>query len=101
HSDSTLNGEPLHPEALHYLPPGLNEIRLDGSARCRLLLIGGEPFHEPIVMWWNFVARSYVEMDEARQAWIRHERFGEVKGYSGSRLAAPELSSPALPNPVS
>jgi redox-sensitive bicupin YhaK (pirin superfamily) len=100
HSDAHLNGVPLQPAALHYIPPGLDEVRLEGFPQSRLLLIGGPPFREPIVMWWNFVARSFVEMDAARQAWIRHERFGEVKGYKGSRLDAPELSSPALPNPL-
>jgi hypothetical protein len=29
------------------------------------MLIGGEPFDEPIVMWWNFVARTRDEVEAA------------------------------------
>jgi hypothetical protein len=56
------------------------------------LLIGGEPFHDPIVMWWNFVAGSHEEIAAAREDWLQRERFGEVKGYSGPRVPAPELA---------
>ena len=31
-------------------------IRVDLSGDARALLLGGEPFDEPILMWWNFVA---------------------------------------------
>jgi hypothetical protein len=46
-------------------------------------------------MWWNFVARSGEEIAEARTSWQAGERFGEVTGYDGARLPAPEL--PATP----
>ena len=55
------------------------------------LLLGGEPFAEELVMWWNFVARSHDEIVAARAAWQAGERFGVVTGYDGDRLAAPEL----------
>jgi len=46
----------------------------------RAVLIGGEPFPEQIVMWWNFVARSRREIDDARTAWAGlDERFGSVR----------------------
>ena len=35
-----------------------------GAARA--LLLGGVPFAEPVLMWWNFVARTEEEMVEAR-----------------------------------
>ena len=47
-------------------------------------------------MWWNFVARSHEEIVAARTAWMAHERFGEVHGYAGDRLPAPELPSVRL-----
>lgn len=45
---------------------------------------------------WNFIGRSHEEIEEARQAWAEGSRFGEVHGYDGDRLSAPELSPVAL-----
>jgi hypothetical protein len=43
-------------------------------------VLGGEPFEEPITMWWNFVARTKQEITEAWEAWQRHDddRFAPV-----------------------
>lgn len=62
---------------------------VEGAAR--LLLIGGAPFGVPIVMWWNFVARSADEIEVARDDWQQHPRFGDVSAYRGNRLDAPAL----------
>ena len=67
----------------------------------RLLLVGGPPFPETILMWWNFVARTPLEIADARTDWEERRRFGDVTGYSGPRLAAPSLIKFANPNPVS
>lgn len=56
-----------------------------------LMLLGGEPFEEQIVMWWNFVGRSQEDIEEARSDWMSGSRFGEVTGYDGDRLPAPAL----------
>jgi hypothetical protein len=64
------------------------------AATARILIIGGPPFDEDILMWWNFVGRSHEEIVAFRDAWQREsERFGDVLGYSGriGRLPAPEL----------
>ena len=53
------------------------------------MLLGGEPFEEEIVMWWNFVGRSQEEIEEARADWMAGARFGEVKGYDGDRCPLP------------
>lgn len=68
--------------ALAYLGAGREELTLtvDGSAAARVLLLGGEPFPEDILMWWNFVARTTAEVDEARDEWqATSERFGRVR----------------------
>ena len=52
----------------------------------RLLLIGGPPFPETILMWWNFVARTADEIAAARADWEERRRFGEVTAYAGPRL---------------
>ncbi len=74
---------------LYYLGTGREELRIASRTGARLLLIGGAPFGEKILMWWNFVARTAEEMKSARQSWERHEIFGEVSRYNGPRLPAP------------
>lgn len=66
-----------------------------------MLLIGGPPFPEAILMWWNFVARTPDEIRQARDDWEAHRRFGEVEAYNGPRLRALELIKLAPLNPVS
>lgn len=97
--DVQLNKRPLEGGTLHYLGLKRDELHLAGSAGSRVLLIGGAPFNEPIVMWWNFVGTSHEQMAEAREDWIHHRRFGEVKAYKGSRLPAPDLAKvvPVVP----
>lgn len=60
-----------------------------------LLLLGGEPFEEKIIMWWNLIGRTQEEIDEGRAAWMSGDPFGTVHGYNGSPLPAPAL--PATP----
>ncbi|MEU1393773.1 MULTISPECIES: pirin family protein [unclassified Nonomuraea] len=79
------------PGALRYLPPGPATLRLSG--RGRVLLIGGEPFGEEIVMWWNFVGRSHEEIAAFRKEWAEGEGFGAVEGFDGEPLPAPALPS--------
>jgi redox-sensitive bicupin YhaK (pirin superfamily) len=86
-----LDKRPLEGDSLHYLGLNRDELHLTGSTDSRVLLLGGEPFKDPLVMWWNFVGGSHEEMAEAREDWIHHRRFGEVKVYRGDRLPAPDL----------
>jgi len=58
-------------------------------------VIGGVPFGEPLLMWWNFVARNGEEITRAREDWVAG-RFPQVHGYPGSPLAAPPLSGVPL-----
>jgi quercetin 2,3-dioxygenase len=92
--DCELNGEPVGQRVLYFLESGRSEIQCRSRGSGRLLLLGGSPFPETIVMWWNFVARTREEVAEARADWEQHhERFGEVKAYVGARLDAPALRS--------
>jgi quercetin 2,3-dioxygenase len=96
-----FEGQQLAHEALHYLGTNRDELCLTGNSNCRVMLIGGTPFTEPIVMWWNFVARTHEEIERAREDWMEHRRFGEVAGYKGERLPAPDIRRLAPPNPAS
>lgn len=65
-----------------------------GDGPARVLLLGGTPFSEELVMWWNFVGRSHDDIATYRQQWQDHDdRFGAVAGYTGAttRLPAPPL----------
>jgi redox-sensitive bicupin YhaK (pirin superfamily) len=57
-----------------------------------LFLLGGEPFEDEIVMWWNFVGRSHEEIVAAREEWeAGSARFGHVVGHGAERVPAPPL----------
>ncbi|MGW2412591.1 pirin family protein [Streptomyces tubercidicus] len=84
----------LRPAELGYAHPGPGTLTLtndsDGSART--ILLGGTPFGEEIVMWWNFIGRSHEDIAKAREEWQESsDRFGVVEGYPGDRLPAPVL----------
>jgi redox-sensitive bicupin YhaK (pirin superfamily) len=89
--ESHVDGVPLTPGSLLYLGCGRRELPLRADAPASLMLLGGEPFDERIVMWWNFVGRSADDIVQAREDWNTGERFGEVHGYDGARLTAPDL----------
>jgi redox-sensitive bicupin YhaK (pirin superfamily) len=99
--DCNIADRPLLDRQLHYLGMQRSSLPLSSRAGGRLLLIGGPPFPETILMWWNFVARTPEEIAQARADWEEHRRFGDVKAYRGARLAAPSLVRFAQPNPVS
>ena len=84
------------PGSLLYLGPGRNEISLSAPGPARLFLLGGLPFEEPLVMWWNFVGRSHEEIVTARKDWMSGRRFGAVTGCAADPLPAPEMPTVRL-----
>jgi redox-sensitive bicupin YhaK (pirin superfamily) len=97
-------GATLAADHLYYFEPGRGELGLVGGLEpSRLLLLGGRPFTEPILMWWNFVARTTHEIAAAREDWQAGRRFGEVRRYEGARLDAPAMvgARPVPANPIS
>ena len=85
-----LAGHALAIDTLHYLGSGRRELVLSAQAEpSYILLLGGAPFGEAILMWWNFVARTTDEIVAAREDWQAGRRFGEVEAYGGARLEAP------------
>jgi redox-sensitive bicupin YhaK (pirin superfamily) len=86
-----IAGMPLSPGPLLVLGDGGTVLRVSSAAGARLMVLGGEPFDERIVMWWNFVGRDHDEVVEARHDWAHGGRFGEVHGYDGAPLPAPPM----------
>ncbi|WP_223692208.1 pirin family protein [Leifsonia poae] len=103
----SVEGVPVPVAHLAYLCPGRSTIEVEvaaGGSEATLILLGGEPLGEEIVMWWNFIGRSHDEVVAARDDWQREViggadpggRFGEVAGFDGSPLPAPELPTVRL-----
>ena len=88
---------------LWYQSPGHDTIALTntGDRPARVLLLGGPPFGEELIMWWNFVGRTHDEIVRYRRQLEDHDdRFGSVDGYPGRRLSAPPLpNTTLLPRP--
>ncbi|PJI93730.1 pirin family protein [Luteimicrobium subarcticum] len=115
--DVAVEGVRVPPGTLGYLGPGRTAVTVSASddGPARAVLLGGEPFDEEIVMWWNFVGRSHDDVAGARADWqaglvvggvqgagpnaggtayaadVASSRFGEVVGYDGGPLPAPVL----------
>jgi len=92
----SVSGTELDTGDLAYLAPGAAQLSLanTGEVPARVLLLGGTPFTEEIVMWWNFVGRDHDEIVTFREAWqAASDQFGHPEGYTGtpSRLPAPAL----------
>ena len=78
---------------------GQAELTVVAHEPTRAVLLGGTPYDESIVMWWNFIGRDHDEIVAFREAWqSRAERFGDVEGYAGRLdwLPAPELPAGRL-----
>jgi len=99
--DCAVDGQSLEAGLLYYLGTTRTCAGLVSRSGARVLLIGGPPFAETILMWWNFVARTPEEIADARADWEARQRFGDVPAYNGPRLSAPALARLARPNPVS
>ena len=87
-----INGHHLNADNMVVLEPGLTELEVRFAAGSRILLLGGEPFASPVLLWWNFVGRTEDELQQAREQWVNEdERFGSIPSYAGKRLIAPEF----------
>jgi redox-sensitive bicupin YhaK (pirin superfamily) len=84
-----VGDEVVRPGMLAYLGRGREELALDLLASSRALLLGGRPFAEDLLMWWNFVARTRGEIEQAWTEWERGTaRFGRVAS-DLARISAP------------
>ncbi|HZU81210.1 MAG TPA: pirin family protein [Acidimicrobiales bacterium] len=68
-----VDGAAVEPGRLVYLGPGRDELVLRSSGPARAIVVGGVPFDEPVVMWWNYVARTRDEIVEAHRAWTARD----------------------------
>ncbi len=86
-----VDGVLIDKDAMGVRDAGLGHLRLRNPTDrdARLMLLGGEPFEEGIVMWWNFIGRSHEEIVELREAWqAGDDRFGDVAATRAPRSAS-------------
>jgi redox-sensitive bicupin YhaK (pirin superfamily) len=94
-----VGDEALKAHELGYLEPGRDTIEITVAEDALVLLLGGPPFGEQIVMWWNFIGRDHDEVAAYRAQWQHlvetgaDERFGLPQDDP-----LPPLPAPALPN---
>jgi redox-sensitive bicupin YhaK (pirin superfamily) len=87
-----FNGREISEGSLHYIPEGSTEVSISASSKSRIMMLGGEPFEEEIVMWWNFIGRSHEDIVEMREAWESHSnRFAPFVDHLGERIPAPGM----------
>ena len=84
--DVSIDGQALEPAEVGYLAPGRSRLTLRSAMGARLLVIGGEPLGEEMVMWWTLVGRSHEDIVAAREQWA-----AEIAGQPDA------LPAPALP----
>jgi redox-sensitive bicupin YhaK (pirin superfamily) len=93
----TVAGTDLESGPLLYLGTGREALAVASDAGARFILLGGEPFDDDLVMWWNFVGRSHDDIVEAREEWEGASgRFGTVSGHGDARIPAPPLPTVRL-----
>lgn len=85
------------PNDLLYLGSDRTSLTLQSHEGATAFLLGGEPFREELVMWWNFVGRTHEEIVQAWHDWQDATgRFGEVEGHGATRIPAPPMPSVRL-----
>lgn len=99
----TVAGATASPGQLIYQAAGADTLTLRPSpqGRARVLLLGGQPLGEQIVMWWNFIGRSHQEIAAYRAQWqAERAQAGTGPGRYGRFPAQWDhtMPAPALPN---
>lgn len=90
--DATVEREIFQSDEFAYLGQGRSELNIALGAGSRLLLLGGQPFEQPVLMWWNFVGFTKAAIAEAQRQWERGDpRFGSIGDGRAPRLMPPPL----------
>ncbi|MGI6878139.1 pirin family protein [Microbacterium sp. gxy059] len=103
-----VNSVAIAHRELAYVPTGSRTLVLEaGESAVRIILLGGVPLGEQIVMWWNFVGRDHEEIVEFRRRYQSELGFEPADPADAGKPALfgsfPEgqprpLPAPPLPN---
>ncbi|MEI8066330.1 MAG: pirin family protein [Actinomycetes bacterium] len=87
-----INGTPVPEGSLRYLPTTIDSVSIETRSPARILMLGGVPFPEEIIMWWNFIGRTHEEIIQMRQDWESgSSRFPTFADGLGERIPAPVM----------
>lgn len=90
--DAQVEEHQMTQNEMLYLGDSRDSVQVSSTEGALMFLLGGEPFAEDLVMWWNFAGRTHDEIVEARDAWeAGSDRFGHVIGHGSERIPAPPL----------
>lgn len=89
-----INGTHVPEGSLHYLPVTIDSVSIQTTTPTRILLLGGVPFPEEIIMWWNFIGRTHEEIVQMRQDW----ESGSARFPHFTDSLGPRIPAPAMPN---
>lgn len=93
--DVTVEDRMLARNDMLYLGDSRDRATVSSQDGALIFVLGGEPFEDDLVMWWNFAARSHDEIARAREDWEAPDaaatRFGRVTKHGDERIPAPEL----------
>lgn len=85
-------GQAVGHRELRYFAPGRAQLAIEVDQPTIVMLLGGEPFDEQIIMWWNFIGRTHEEIVRARDDWeAQAARYGRVDGHGDQIIPAPPL----------
>ncbi|MEW1975632.1 pirin-like C-terminal cupin domain-containing protein [Microbacterium profundi] len=98
--DVTVDGRAVARNEMLYLGDARSDVSVSSAEGGLLFILGGEPFEEDLVMWWNFAGRTHDEIAQARADWETPDaasaRFGHVVTHGTERIPAPELPNVRL-----
>ena len=96
--DVSINGKHVPATHLFVLDEDEGSITITGQPGSNVMLLGGEPFTEPTVMWWNFIGRTHDEVRQMREDWANNNttRFAAFDDRINSRVPAPEMPNVPL-----
>lgn len=94
-----VRGIPVASGGMGVVAPGTSSIVIEADPGAICILLGGTPWTEEFVMFWNFIGASHAEVQEARETWMRErgsdasarQRFGSVAGDANEPLPSPRL----------
>ncbi|HLO64788.1 MAG TPA: pirin family protein [Azonexus sp.] len=87
-----IDNERFPADELAYLGQGRSSLQINLAAGSKVLVLGGLPFAQPVLMWWNFVGWSKAGIAQAQRQWESGDpRFGPIGDGSTPRLSPPPL----------
>lgn len=100
-ADVVVNAAPIPHRSLAYVPPGSDALEIAaGSSGARIILLGGVPLDERIVMWWNFIGRDHDEIVEYRRRYQAELGFEPANPEDAGKPALFGFFPPGRPEPI-